>query len=793
LRCLLLLLPLLLAAPAQAEPVTRAPAVVREATPDYPDALREAGVGGAVLLELDLDETGRPFAVTVLEGAHPELDEAARVAALRLRFSPALVDGEPLPSTVTWRFTFTPDGQDAVRRSRRVRPGEEPEFVESVVVTAERPWRVFLQEREAPVEGEAVGAFRVGRRDIELTPGALSDVNMVLHSLPAVSRSSFFVGNYSVRGGDPADNVTLLDGVRLDAPDVQGLLSRFNPNLVDAVTVYGGSQPASLSESIAGVTDIAYVDPAADRFHALVDLNLLSVSGQVMGPLGEAGAPASFVLAVRRALTDLYLEIIEAAGVYEGLKFGFGDVFARFHFELGPERRSRLDVTGLFSDDTITLAPDDAIATVDRTLHALGSVRHRWEPSDRFAWSQQFAITWASERNLRDDVLFRDAADLELAGRSDWRVGLWQTSEALLGVEYRHRFLRDQGTAFDVRRRPAWIEAAWADEGALRIDLDTRRELSELALYGEAGWTSFLGLPLEGRVGLRWTPVNSSAEGVLSPRVGLAARLPTGTALKLHASLTHQFPDAIGLFDPALDPGGLDAARSVLISGAVEQSFDVGLHLRFEAYNRSLSHLLVWPDTDEALEQTPWATVGTGFARGFDVSLGLRRPGWGLWGSYSFLHTRRTNPLNVRGPKTFEPWFSTPHMVKLGGDLRFGRRRDLTLSASLTMAQGRPFSPAVHVFDRGERAWLGEAYDYGQQRWGWQNAASVRLEYQRVIKGRFKVSVYADLANIQLDRNMTVMRARERDYELGVRPALPELFDAARFPLLPWVGFRGEL
>jgi hypothetical protein len=109
------------------------------------------------------------------------------------------------------------------------------------------------------------------------------------------------------------------------------------------------------------------------------------------------------------------------------------------------------------------------------------------------------------------------------------------------------------------------------------------------------------------------------------------------------------------------------------------------------------------------------------------------------------------------------------------------------------MAQGRPFSPVLHTFDRDSLSWSGDAYDYGAQRHGWQNALSVRLEHRRVYFGRLKLSLYIDLANIQFDRNMTVMRVRDKEYGLAERPGLPELFDAARLPLLPWVGVRGEL
>ena len=373
-------------------------------------------------------------------------------------------------------------------------------------------------------------------------------------------------------------------------------------------------------------------------------------------------------------------------------------------------------------------------------------------------------------------------------------VGLWKHSELLVGAEFEAERIRDVGAFFDVRRRPVWIESAWADDLALRTDLDTQKWHPELGIYAEVAWKKFLELPIEGRVGARVTPINATGVPTVSPRAALALRLKTGTTFKVHGGLTHQYPTQQGVYDPVIGAKNPQPGQAFTVAGAVEQSFKFGLNLRFEAYNKTLRNLLVWPDTDEALDAgETFETVGSGVARGFDVSVGVRTRNWGFWGSYSFLSALRTNPLNTAGPKTFEPWFSTPHGVKLGGDFRFGRRRDWILSAGLQMAQGRPFSPVRHTFDREESTWMGDAYDYGAQRHGWQNALSVRLEHRRVYFGRLKLSVYIDLANIQFDRNMTVMRVRDTDYSLGDRPSLPELFDAARLPMLPWIGVRGEL
>jgi TonB family protein len=80
------------------------PRRLHEVKPRYPDARRAAGVEADVLLVVSLDASGRVLSVTVGRGSgDAAFDESARDAARQERFSPALRDGVPVPTT----FTFT--------------------------------------------------------------------------------------------------------------------------------------------------------------------------------------------------------------------------------------------------------------------------------------------------------------------------------------------------------------------------------------------------------------------------------------------------------------------------------------------------------------------------------------------------------------------------------------------------------------------------------------------------------------------------------------------------------------
>jgi TonB family protein len=77
----------------------------------YPPLLRDAGVGGTVLLVFVVTENGSvdPTSVEVLESDNPQLSTAAVSVAERMRFTPAIVGGLPVRVRVQIPITFQPE------------------------------------------------------------------------------------------------------------------------------------------------------------------------------------------------------------------------------------------------------------------------------------------------------------------------------------------------------------------------------------------------------------------------------------------------------------------------------------------------------------------------------------------------------------------------------------------------------------------------------------------------------------------------------------------------------------
>jgi protein TonB len=72
------------------------PVVLEKTPPTYPDAAREAGVSGAVVADLLIDELGTVRDVVIQKSPSDELSAAAIDAIEQWRFAPATMDGKPV-------------------------------------------------------------------------------------------------------------------------------------------------------------------------------------------------------------------------------------------------------------------------------------------------------------------------------------------------------------------------------------------------------------------------------------------------------------------------------------------------------------------------------------------------------------------------------------------------------------------------------------------------------------------------------------------------------------------------
>ncbi len=82
------------------------PKMLKYSPAKYPDELKRRGLKGAVIVELDIDKTGKVAKAKVVKSAGGLFDQSATAAALKLQFSPATSGGKPIPVRIRFRYVF---------------------------------------------------------------------------------------------------------------------------------------------------------------------------------------------------------------------------------------------------------------------------------------------------------------------------------------------------------------------------------------------------------------------------------------------------------------------------------------------------------------------------------------------------------------------------------------------------------------------------------------------------------------------------------------------------------------
>ncbi len=83
-----------------------APSVLSKVEPEYSEEARKAKWQGTVVLQLVVDDQGRPQNLKILRSLGLGLDQKAVEAVSHWRFKPGLKDGKPVPVFATIEVNF---------------------------------------------------------------------------------------------------------------------------------------------------------------------------------------------------------------------------------------------------------------------------------------------------------------------------------------------------------------------------------------------------------------------------------------------------------------------------------------------------------------------------------------------------------------------------------------------------------------------------------------------------------------------------------------------------------------
>lgn len=157
--------------------------------------------------------------------------------------------------------------------------------------------------------------------EILRSPGALIDVQRAVQDLPSVSSGGDNTNEIIVRGGNPGENLFILDNMEITNPNHfaaqgsgGGVVSLINPLLVRGLTFCAGAPPAQYGGKASSVLDVKLRDGNDKMIIGGVDLGMAGIGLHAEGPLWKG---STFMLSGSKSFIDLFAHFAGTTAIPE--------------------------------------------------------------------------------------------------------------------------------------------------------------------------------------------------------------------------------------------------------------------------------------------------------------------------------------------------------------------------------------------------------------------------------------------------------------------------------------------
>ncbi|MBX2822667.1 MAG: TonB-dependent receptor [Rhodothermaceae bacterium] len=251
----------------------------------------------------------------------------------------------------TYEFVVSFIGYEVYRDSIRFRADVVINRSITLTQNAEAMDEVIVQtERVSGAARVTAGQQTIRPEDLELlpSPDVTPDLVNYLTSLPGVVSVGDRGGQLFIRGGEPSQNLVLLDRMIIYQPfHVLGFYSAFPGDILNRSDIYAGGFGSRFGGRISSVIDVLTRNGNNRKFAGAASLSPFVSSIRLEGPI--IPSRVSFIASVRES----FIEQGAAQYIDTPLPFAFGDVFAKIHAEMNA--RNRFSFSYLRTHDRGTL------------------------------------------------------------------------------------------------------------------------------------------------------------------------------------------------------------------------------------------------------------------------------------------------------------------------------------------------------------------------------------------------------------------------------------------------------
>lgn len=186
------------------------------------------------------------------------------------------------------------------------------------------------------IERKTFNTLTLNAKTIEQLPtiGSRPDIIKAAQQLPGIEAATEASSLMLVRGGNPGENLYMLDNVPLIYVNhLGGFMSVFNSEMINTMDIYKCGFPARFGGKLSSIVDLTAKKGDPTRLKGNLSVGLTDLAFAIEGPGGLKNS--SFIVTGRKTFTELLLYALseiskEAGGQEYNLIYGFHDINAKY-------------------------------------------------------------------------------------------------------------------------------------------------------------------------------------------------------------------------------------------------------------------------------------------------------------------------------------------------------------------------------------------------------------------------------------------------------------------------------
>ncbi|MFP4549139.1 MAG: TonB-dependent receptor [Fidelibacterota bacterium] len=485
---------------------------------------------------------------------------------------------------------------------------------ETVIVTG----KTFTKSMDATVSD-----MNLDFTELMNDPGSAMDVQRMMQALPSVVSGNDQDNEIIVRGGNPAENLFLIDNIEIPNPNHFGMqgsgggpISMIDPLFLQEVDFYAGAFPAQFGGKASSVMNIKLKEGSRDAFHAVMDMGMAGIGMNLNGPVNDGRG--SYMVGAHKSYLDL---IAGGFGLTAIPKYY--SLQGKFVYDLN--RRNKLIVNGIYGNDKIYIKQDQNDGDVNEKRELVDFRGHTYasgislrslynEHSYSLLTLSKVGKIWHTDVNekqgdISDPVYRQEDHQTEWTLKGDYFNRINESNHLRLGFNLKSiQFFNDEWTKGDTLwnyqyyhtenlQQPVPFPGVNYDENQYTYQKDhvayihdTDTQNKTLSSFKTSLFAQYKLKPikaLEINTGIRYSYFEYSNQSYFSTRFGATYQLTGATSLNFGYGKHYQEPAFIYFANNPEKNKNLKSYHSNQYVLGMEHFFDESMKATVEVYHKN--------------------------------------------------------------------------------------------------------------------------------------------------------------------------------------------------------------